>query len=62
MGRVRTKFVKRTAKKIFDKYTSEISENFDENKEIAQKYVDFPSKKLRNTIIGYMTRLKKLSK
>ena len=62
MGRVRTKFIKRTAKKIFNKYGSELSTSFDENKGITEKYIDFPSKKLRNVILGYTTRLKKLSK
>ncbi len=60
MGRVRTTFVKRTARKILEKYGKEISTSFEENKKIVEKYVDFPSKRLRNVIVGYVTKLKKL--
>lgn len=43
-------------------YPGEVSEDFEKNKELVAKYVDVKSKKLRNQIAGYLTRLVKLSK
>lgn len=59
MGRIKSRFVKSSAKKIYDKSNSELSEDFQKNKEVAGKYAQIPSKKLRNTIVGQLTRLKK---
>ena len=59
MGRIKTKAVKRITNELVDNYFDEFSEDFDANKEIVEKYVDIPSKKLRNIITGYVTRLVK---
>ena len=59
MGRIKTKAVKRITNELVDSYFDEFSEDFDANKEIVEKYVDIPSKKLRNIITGYVTRLVK---
>ena len=59
MGRIKTKFVKSSGAKIFEKGSEEFTTNFDENKSIVEKYAKIPSKKLRNVIVGYVTRLKK---
>lgn len=43
-------------------YPGEVSEDFERNKEVVSRYLDVRSKKLRNQVAGYLTRLVKLSK
>ena len=63
MGRVKSTFVKASATKIYEKGSEEFTDNFEKNKGIVEKYAIIPSKKLRNTTVGYITRLvKKASK
>lgn len=59
MGRIKTILVKRTSKRLFDEHADEFKESFDENKHIVTKFADIPSKKLKNVIAGYVTRLVK---
>ena len=59
MGRIKSRFVKSSGSRIFNKVKPELSEDFDKNKEVVAKYADIPSKKLRNSIVGYVTRLHK---
>ena len=59
MGRIKTRAIKRISEDLVNNYFDEFSEKFDENKEIVEKYADIPSKKLRNIITGYVTRLVK---
>lgn len=61
MGRIKTRFVKANATKIYEKGKDEFTEDFGKNKEIVKKHAQIPSKRLRNTIVGYVTRLKKQS-
>lgn len=62
VGKVYTSLIKRTARKLLEMYPGEASEDFEKNKELVSKYVDVRSRKLRNQIAGYLTRLVKLSK
>lgn len=62
MGRIKSTFVKASAHKIYNKGGDEFSENFENNKEVVKKHADIPSKKMRNTIVGYITRLAKKAK
>jgi len=59
MGRIKTKLIKRNTLKLFRDHTQEFKTTFDENKKIVEKYAQFPSKKVRNVIAGYVTRLVK---
>ena len=59
MGRIKTILVKRTAIEIFTKNTGVVQTDFESNKKIADNYADIPSKKLRNNVAGYLTRLKR---
>jgi len=56
MGRIKSKLVKRTAKTLL-KAENKFNDNFEENKKILRN--SMPSKKIRNQIAGYITRLKK---
>lgn len=62
MGRIKTALVKRVALKTFKDHKEIFTDNFDANKKLTEQFVDFPSKKLRNVITGYVTRLTKQSK
>jgi len=57
MGRIKTRFVKVSGQKIYDKVKSEITEDFQKNKEIVAKYAGIPAKRMRNSVVGYVTRL-----
>ena len=59
MGRIKSRFVKSSGEKIFEKGSEEFTDSFDKNKEVVAKYADIHSKKLRNTIVGHITRLAK---
>lgn len=62
MGRIKTVLIKRVAHKLMELHGNEFTDNFEKNKEIINKLVSTPSKKLRNIIAGYITRLVKQSK
>lgn len=62
MGKVYTSLIKRTARKLMELYPGEVSEDFEKNKEVASKYLEVKSKRLKNQVAGYLTRLVKLSK
>ena len=56
MGRIKSKLIKRTAIQL--KEQIDFSENFNENKKFLGNIT--PSKKLRNKIAGYLTRLTRM--
>jgi len=56
MGRIKSKIVKRTAKLLLNA-ENKFKDNFEVNKKILKN--SMPSKKIRNQIAGYITRLKK---
>lgn len=57
MGRIKTTLQKRLARKIVLDHHETLSTTFDANKQVVSKIADFPSKKLRNVVTGYITRL-----
>jgi ribosomal protein S17E len=61
MGRIKSTFVKSSAQKIYKKAEAECTNDFDKNKEVVAKHAEIPSKRLRNSIVGYITRLVKKS-
>jgi len=62
MGRIKTKLIKRITLKLFAKHRDEFKPDFKENKEKVSQYADIPSKKIRNIIAGYVTRLARQNK
>ena len=60
MGRVKTTSIKRVGNKLVRQHRSQFSKEFDNNKEILPKFVVVSSKKLRNVLAGYITRLMKV--
>ncbi len=59
MGRIKTKFIKRKTRELLKQHGDNFTADFTENKKVADRYTKVQSKKLRNIIAGYMTRLKK---
>ena len=57
MGRIKTTLTKRTAISIFNSDPDAFKTNFENNKEIVDSKIEVMSKKLRNIIAGYVTRL-----
>ena len=62
MGRIKTQLIKRSTMKLLATHRESFTKNFDENKKIVQDMLTAPSKKLRNVIAGYATRLVKNEK
>ncbi len=59
MGRIKTTVIKRTAIELHEKHSAKFSKDFQKNKKVVDELADVPSKKFRNIIAGYVTRLKK---
>ena len=59
MGRIKTTMVKRITLKLFKDNPDSFKKDFNKNKEIVTDLVEVRSKKLRNVIAGYMSRLAK---
>lgn len=59
MGRIKTQQVKRITKEICKDHKDELKKDFEENKKVLDEVARIPSKKLRNVIAGYATRLMK---
>lgn len=62
MGKVRTALIKRTAKKLLATYPDYFNEDFEHNKKVVRTIVDIQSKRVKNQIAGYITRLVKIYK
>jgi len=62
MGRIKTQLTKRTATKLVEAHPDKFKANFDENKILIKDVAEIRSTKLRNTIVGYITRLVKVKK
>jgi len=62
MGRIKTQLVKRTTLALYRDNKDDFKKNFKENKQLVEELADFPSKKIRNVVAGYITRMKKTDK
>lgn len=62
MGRIKTKLVKRSAVQILKHQGVVFSNDFQQNKKAIGSVAEIPSKKMRNVITGYLTRLVKQQK
>ena len=56
MGRIKTKLVKRTGNDLIRENPTDFRKTFDENKKIVDSHAEVSSKKIRNTIAGFVTR------
>lgn len=58
LGKVRTETVKRAARELVERFPNKFTNEYEANKLAVNELVSAPSKKLRNLIAGYVTRLK----
>merc|ERR1712087_731622 len=59
MGKIRTKTVKKAARQIVEKYYDRLCLDFQVNKRVCDDVAEIGSKRLRNQVAGYVTRLMK---
>ena len=59
MGRIKTALIKRVTKKLVRLHGDKLNEDFEHNKTIVDEVAIIHSKKLRNVVAGYATRLMK---
>ena len=57
MGKVRTEQVKRVARELLERYEGKFTTDFETNKKLVDALTNISSKKLRNRVAGYTTRL-----
>ena len=58
MGKVRTDTVKRISRELLKRFPDRFTGDFESDKQVVNELVTTPSKRLRNRIAGYITRLK----
>lgn len=59
MGRIKTALIKRVTKKLVEEHGDKLTTDFKENKKVVDEVAIVQSKKLRNVVAGYATRLTK---
>ena len=59
MGNIKTSFVKRIGKSLYDKNKDKFTLDYSKNKEVIKSLINIKSKKMRNIVAGYVTSLKK---
>lgn len=59
MGRIKTRLVKRKTKELMRDHSDKFSIDFSQNKQAMIPLTEVASKKLRNVVAGYITRLKR---
>ena len=57
MGRIKTTLIKRTGTHLFQKYGDRFKADFEHNKKAVEEVAEIHSKKLRNILAGYITKL-----
>lgn len=57
MGRIKTQLVKRITRQLIKVHGEVLKDNFDDNKALVSKFTTIQSKKIRNTVAGYVTRI-----
>jgi len=62
LGNVRSDKVKRAAREILRRYPDKFTSDFGENKKVIASVASIPSAKLKNNVVGYITRLVVLAK
>lgn len=62
MGRIKTTLVKRTGARLSKENPENFTPDFEHNKKAVSEAAEVHSKKLRNVIAGYVTKLSKKKK
>jgi len=59
MGRIKTIFVKRVGREIFEANPDRFTEDYAHNKKVVSELTVASSRKILNVVAGYVTSLKK---
>jgi len=59
MGRIKTVLIKRLTYALLREYGDKFTNNYEKNKKVVGELLPTASKKIRNVIAGYATRLVK---
>jgi small subunit ribosomal protein S17e len=62
MGRIKTAQIKRITRELIDRYKKDFKTDFENNKKLVSSRTDIQSKKTRNVIAGYVTRIIRANK
>lgn len=57
MGRIKTFMIKKLGDELIESYRDKFTKDFEKNKEVIKEILDIKSKKLRNVLAGYITRV-----
>ena len=57
MGRIKTAQIKRISNQLLVYHKDKFTDDYEKNKKVTDELVEHYSKKLRNVIAGYMTRM-----
>ena len=58
VGKVRIAAVKKVARELVERYPDKLTTDYEANKKVLADLVDAKTKRLRNRVVGYVTRLK----
>ena len=59
MGRVKSQGIKRTTRKLLEKHPELFENSFEKNKKVMARILPDADKRTRNSIAGYIARIKK---
>jgi len=59
MGRIKNRLIKRNGLELVKLHRDKFSINFDDNKKSVNELAEIQSKKIRNVLAGYITKLMK---
>jgi small subunit ribosomal protein S17e len=59
MGRIKTIFVKRIGRELFESAPDKFTDDYAHNKAMVKEMTDSKSRKILNIVAGYVTTLKK---
>lgn len=61
MGNIRTKDIKDAAFQLKEAYKDKLTTDFEKNKEVIKELGLIENKRMRNRVVGYLTRIMKRS-
>lgn len=59
MGRIKTIFVKRVGRELFEANADRFTDDYSHNKKVVAELTETSSRKILNVVAGYITSLKK---
>ena len=60
LGKVRTETIKKISRELLERHGNKFTADYEKNKQIVDQLVESHTKKMRNRVSGYVTRLKRI--